>query len=186
MQENNTYPISSEAIISEDTSNLPDEYQKRFRELAERLLSAKNQYLESKKETDALKGQQDDAEQALLTYVETTGCSAISFDGLGHFSRSEDFYGNVTKPNIDKVKKFFEAQKRDDEFFQTTARKSELNKYVRQKIAEFRHSRFNSDHKGGDINPDLPDGLDMYKKVSISIRGRNPHYGLNQIKGDNV
>ena len=109
---------------------------------------------------------------------------SIAFEGLGRFSRSEEYYGSVTKPNIEKVKKFFEAQKREDEFFQITARKSELNKYVRQKMEELRHNRFDSDSEGGEINPNLPEGLELYKKVSISILGRNPKFGLNRVKGD--
>ena len=94
-------PIGTESSMNK----LPEDYQKRFRQLAENLLAKKNQYLASKKVTDELKSQQDEAEQALLTYIETTGCSAIAFEGLGRFSRSEEYYGNVTKPNIEKVKK---------------------------------------------------------------------------------
>ncbi len=157
-------------------SGLPSDYQDRFRHLSETFLTKKNQYLKAKEIADQLKGEQDEAEWALIQFAQNTGCLSATYKNLGHFSISEQFFGNVKQQNIQKVFAYFREQKRELDFFQTAPKKSEFNRYVRTKIDEFKRS---SEFKnGGEIKLQLPDGIDMITKWAISIRGRNEQFGL--------
>lgn len=163
---------------SPEMAQIPEQFKKKFRELATSYLSQYNRYLKAKSEADRLKTESDIAEHAILKFAKDVGLAAnkteLTFTGLGKFSIKETFFGNVTKPNIGKVYAFFKDQKREGEFFQLSVRKAEINKYVREKVQETEMEN----PEGGVNKINLPDGIDYVVKTSVSVTNRNPDFTI--------
>jgi|GEM_PF-4072128 len=159
--------------------NSADLFQDQFQKYAAAYLSAYNQYLHAKAMADQLKEESDAAEQAVIGFARDIGMShsktEVTLPGLGKFSIKQEFYGQVTQENMGKVYGFFKDQKREQEFFQMTVRKSPLNQYIREKVKEKREE---VSDLSGPIRPDLPEGLECYTKTSVSITSRNAEFKL--------
>lgn len=175
-QANKGDPIPIET--NPEMAQIPEQFKKKFRELAASYLSQYNRYLKAKSEADRLKTESDIAEHTILKFAKDVGLAAnkteLTFTGLGKFSIKETFFGNVTKPNIGKVYAFFKDQKRESEFFQLSVRKAEINKYVREKVQETEMEN----PEGGANQINLPDGIDCAVKTSVSVTNRNPDFTI--------
>lgn len=157
----------------------------KFREVAETYLMSYNKYLKAKAVMEDLKAQSDANEMEMIDLAKTLGVLGseleLTYEGLAKFKIKQSFFGNVTKANKAKVFSFFREQKRENEFFELSVRKAEVNKYVREKIDECK--RANKANKGGEeggeeIKPDLPEGISFGKKHGISLSNRNSDFGI--------
>jgi hypothetical protein len=173
LQENKPEMVPIEAL----DEAVQGAFDKQFKEYAERYLSSYNKYVQAKAVMDDLKNKSDAAEVAMISFARDIGVLtsevALTYDGMGTFKIKEAYFGNVTKANRAKVFAFFRNQKRENEFFELSVRKAEVNKFVREKV-----DKCKKNSKGGEIEPDLPDGVSFGKKHSVSLSNRNSSFGV--------
>lgn len=152
-----------------------------FKDYAENYLKAYNKYSKSKAETDELKSLSDAAEYAMINFAKDLGILAtevnLAFDGMASFKIKETYFGNIPKDNKAKVFAYFKNQKREGEFFELSVRKSEVNKFIRERINEAKVRQ--KQNKGGEaLVIDLPDGITLGKKYGVSLSNRNSGFGI--------